>query len=123
VVVFDGVMPEVKRRELQRRRDIREKLWRDDQGGGDAGVGAMRRTAKKILVQKLKEWRQKEAKLKGGVIIDMDKRDNLDTVLAGPTQPLLLDSIQTMTTNSLRLLPLNSWSRKAAILWPPMKKM
>mmetsp|Transcript_10552 Transcript_10552/g.21749 ORF Transcript_10552/g.21749 Transcript_10552/m.21749 type:complete len:1282 (-) Transcript_10552:243-4088(-) len=80
VVVFDGVMPEVKRRELQRRRDIREKLWRDDQGGGDAGVGAMRRTAKKILVQKLKEWRQKEAKLKGGVIIDMNKRDNLDTV-------------------------------------------
>ncbi|KAL3805577.1 hypothetical protein HJC23_005821 [Cyclotella cryptica] len=64
VVVFDGPMPEVKRREIQRRRDRREKLWRDDEDDGEGGgVGAVKRTAKKILVQRLKEWRKKEAKL------------------------------------------------------------
>ena len=63
VVVFDGVMPEVKRREIQRRKDRREKLWRDDddEADGAMGGGAMRRTAKKILVQRLKELRKKEA--------------------------------------------------------------
>ena len=63
VVVFDGPMPEVKRREIQRRKDRREKLWRDDEDDGDGtGGGAVKRTAKKILVQRLKEWRKKEAK-------------------------------------------------------------
>jgi DNA excision repair protein ERCC-5 len=68
VIVFDGIMPEVKRREIQRRRDRQEKLWRDDDdnegggedGGGGAG-GALKRAAKKILVKRLKEWREKEA--------------------------------------------------------------
>lgn len=66
MVVFDGAMPEVKRREIQRRRDRREKLWREDDDGDDGGGGAMRRTAKKLLVHQLKEWRVKEAKMKLG---------------------------------------------------------
>ena len=67
VIVFDGIMPEVKRREIQRRRDRQEKLWRDDddnEGGGDGGLGgggALKRAAKKILVKRLKEWREREA--------------------------------------------------------------
>jgi hypothetical protein len=64
VVVFDGAMPEVKRREIQRRKDRREKLWRDEEDGEEGG-GALKRTAKKLLVQRLKEWRKKEAKLTG----------------------------------------------------------
>jgi hypothetical protein len=64
VVVFDGAMPEVKRREIQRRKGRREKLWRDEEDGEEGG-GALKRTAKKILVQRLKEWRTKEAKLTG----------------------------------------------------------
>ena len=60
-----GVMPEVKRREIQRRKDRRERLWRDDDdGSGAAGGGALRRTAKKILVKQLKELREKEARSK-----------------------------------------------------------
>jgi 5'-3' exonuclease len=63
-------MPEVKRREIQRRRNQREKLWRDDDDedncgedgpSGVGGGGALRRAAKKILVKQLKEWREKEA--------------------------------------------------------------
>ena len=65
VIVFDGIMPELKRREIQRRRDRQEKLWRDDNDdngeGGENGGGALRRAAKKILVKRLKEWREREA--------------------------------------------------------------
>jgi hypothetical protein len=68
-------MPEVKRREIQRRRDRREKLWRDDDGdddegddengpSGGGGGGALRRAAKKILVRRLKEMREKEASMR-----------------------------------------------------------
>jgi len=71
-------MPAVKRREIQRRRARRERLWRDDdddddadnneggeRGGGGAtsalaGGGALKRAAKKILVKQLKEWRERE---------------------------------------------------------------
>ena len=66
-----GVMPEVKRREIQRRKHRRERLWRGDNnddgengiaaGGGD---GALKRAARKILVKQLKELREKEAKIK-----------------------------------------------------------
>jgi hypothetical protein len=65
-----GVMPEVKRREIRRRRDQREKLWQDnddkDIGGKDGpsgvgGGGALKRASKKILVKQLKEWRENEA--------------------------------------------------------------
>ena len=66
-MLYAGVMPEVKRREIQRRRERRERLWRDDDdddGDGSGGGGALRRTAKKILVKQLKEIREKEAKLK-----------------------------------------------------------
>eukprot|EP00986_Skeletonema_menzelii_P014847 scaffold10411_cov135-Skeletonema_menzelii.AAC.1 len=54
-------MPEVKRRELQRRKDRREKLWRGTAGenGEDADL-ALKRTAKKILVKQLKDWREKK---------------------------------------------------------------
>jgi len=62
VVVFDGTMPEVKRIEIQRRKDRREKLWRDDEDG--SGGGALKRAAKKILVKQLKEFREKEASAK-----------------------------------------------------------
>ena len=64
-------MPEVKRREIQRRKHRRERLWRGDNnddgengiaaGGGD---GALKRAARKILVKQLKELREKEAKMK-----------------------------------------------------------
>lgn len=52
-------MPEVKRREIQRRRDRRERLWRDDDAG-DGSSGVLKRAAKKILVKQLKELREKE---------------------------------------------------------------
>ena len=61
MVVFDGVMPEVKRREIERRRNRREKLWREDEDGGG---GALKRTAKKILVQRLREIKRMESKSK-----------------------------------------------------------
>jgi hypothetical protein len=72
-------MPAVKRREIQRRRARRERLWRDDDDDDDAdhteggeggaggatsalgGGGALKRAAKKILVKQLKEWREREA--------------------------------------------------------------
>ena len=62
MVVFDGVMPEVKRREIERRRMRREKLWREDEDG--SGGGALKRTAKKILVQRLREMKRMEGKSK-----------------------------------------------------------
>ena len=61
MVVFDGIMPEVKRRELQRRRDRREKLWRGTGENGADADAALKRTAKKILVKRLKEWRENNA--------------------------------------------------------------
>ena len=59
-------MPEVKRREIQRRKNRRERLWRDDDDNGDGsgGGGALKRAAKKILVKQLKELREREARLK-----------------------------------------------------------
>ena len=76
VVVFDGIMPEVKRRELQRRRDRREKLWKGESGGsGDADL-ALKRTAKKILVQQLKDWREKNKKNKKDDASKGDQNDN-----------------------------------------------
>jgi hypothetical protein len=60
VVVFDGVMPVVKRREIRRMRDQWEKLWQDDDDKDDNGVngplgvgggGAMKCATKKILVK------------------------------------------------------------------------
>ena len=56
-MVFDGIMPEVKRRELQRRRDRRERLWRGTGENGEDVDLALKRTAKKILVKQLKDWR------------------------------------------------------------------
>lgn len=75
MVVFDGAMPEVKRREIQRRKDRREKLWRDDDDGEEGGR-ALKRTAKKILVQRLKEWRKKEAALTSSENVSDDKNDS-----------------------------------------------
>ena len=60
-VVFDGIMPEVKRRELQRRKDRREKLWRGNGENGEDADLALKRTAKKILVKQLKDWREKKS--------------------------------------------------------------
>ena len=51
----------MKRREIQRRKDRREKLWRDGDDGEEGSVGALKRMAKKILVQQLKERREREA--------------------------------------------------------------
>ncbi len=77
MVVFDGIMPEVKRRELQRRRDRREKLWKGESGGsGDADL-ALKRTAKKILVQQLKDWREKNKKNKKDDASKGDHNDNM----------------------------------------------
>ena len=59
-MVFDGIMPEVKRRELQRRRDRRERLWRGTGENGEDVDLALKRTAKKILVKQLKDWREKK---------------------------------------------------------------
>jgi hypothetical protein len=79
VVVFDGIMPEVKRRELQRRRDRREKLWKGESGGGSGGDAdlALKRTAKKILVQQLKDWREKNKKNKKDDASKGDQNDNM----------------------------------------------
>jgi hypothetical protein len=83
---YAGVMPAVKRREIQRRRARRERLWRDDddntysdddddnknEGGGEGGNasssfgvggGALKRAAKKILVRQLKEIRENQARM------------------------------------------------------------
>lgn len=65
-VVFDGIMPEVKRRELQRRRDRREKLWRGTGENGEDADLALKRTAKKILVKQLKDWREKKLEAAAG---------------------------------------------------------
>ena len=76
---YAGVMPAVKRREIQRRRARRERLWRDDDdntysdddnntngGGGEGGRasssfggggGALKRAADKNLVRQMKEMR------------------------------------------------------------------
>ena len=60
-----GVMPEVKRREIQRRQQRRERLWRGDtNNNGDGTDGAIKRAAKKILVKQLKEMREKQGRLK-----------------------------------------------------------
>jgi len=72
VVVFDGIMPEVKRRELQRRRDRREKLWRGTGENGEDADLALKRTAKKILVKQLKDWREK--KLEAAAVKSNNKR-------------------------------------------------
>ena len=83
VVVFDGPMPEVKRREIQRRRDRQEKFWRnaDDDDGNDedgGGGGALKRDAKKILVQRLQEYKQNEARmLKEKQRTDEEETNNL----------------------------------------------
>jgi len=58
-------MPEVKRREIQRRQQRRERLWRGDtNNNGDGTDGAIKRAAKKILVKQLKEMREKQSRLK-----------------------------------------------------------
>jgi len=58
-------MPEVKRREMQRRQQRRERLWRGDTNNGSAdGDGAIKRAAKKILVKQLKEMRERQGRLK-----------------------------------------------------------
>ncbi len=70
MVIFDGVMLGAKRREIPHRRDQQQKVWHDnagkDDGGKDeplgvGGGGAWKRTAKKILVKQLKEWRENGA--------------------------------------------------------------
>jgi len=58
-------MPEVKRREIQRRQQRRERLWRGDtNNNGDGTDGAIKRAAKKILVKQLKEMRERQGRLK-----------------------------------------------------------
>jgi len=75
-VVFDGIMPEIKRRELQRRRDRREKLWKGTGENGEDADLALKRTAKKILVKQLKDWRERKLESSSKVNDNDDDENN-----------------------------------------------
>ena len=77
VIVFDGEMPEVKRREIRRRRERREVLWRDDEddGNGSSSGGALKRTAKKLLIQRLKELKKTDRKSKRNEVKELTDVD------------------------------------------------